>query len=150
MMIWGFALGGQTIKLADRAKRALVTDRFVLLRTCRQIYAEAAAIPHATNTFCFASAERYADYAKAGRLKLIQHVKVLDTAACYTKTSLLARRQSALRTIDVTIWRPRWHILSPTPYVAINTEAITEKFRGQKLTINFVNDSCQWFMSLED
>jgi hypothetical protein len=145
MMIWNFALSGQTIKLADRAKPALVTDRFVLLRTCRQIYAEAATVPYATNTFCLANAERYANYVKAGRLNLIQHIKVLDTAACYSKTSLLAGRESALRNIDVTIWRPRWHILSPTPFVAINTEAITKKFRGQKLTITFVDNARQWF-----
>jgi hypothetical protein len=129
-MIWEHALGGQMIKLGDRAEPTLVTDRFVLLRVCRQIYSEAAMLPHTTNTFCIKSAERYSDYAKAGLIKHVRHVKVFDEAACYMKTGLLSRRQRGLQKINVTIWRPRFGILSPTPWEAVKYQSHNRSLPG--------------------
>jgi hypothetical protein len=89
MMIWGYALDGQTIKLAPKRHsphRATqfddrfddrFHDRFPLLRVCRQVYTEAALLPYTRNTFSFHDLQDYFFYAGNGLIKHAQHITVL-------------------------------------------------------------------------
>jgi len=80
LMIWEFALGGQTIRL--RTKPDLLgavydpADRFPLLRIYRQIYSEAAVLPHSLTTFFSFDTDIYRSYIKAGLVKRIKHIRI--------------------------------------------------------------------------
>jgi hypothetical protein len=77
MMIWGYALGGQTIKLAPKTHsphRATqfddrFDDRFPLLRVAQ--------LPYTRNTFSFHDLQDYFFYAGNGLIKHAQYITVL-------------------------------------------------------------------------
>jgi hypothetical protein len=80
MMIWSYALSGQTIKLAPKRRPLEMVvwshDRFPLLRVCRQVYSEAAILPYTLNTFYFTILQHYLDYARSSLIKHVQHISM--------------------------------------------------------------------------
>jgi hypothetical protein len=80
MMIWGYSLGGQTIKLAQKRLSPhydpRLVNRFPLLRVCRQVYLDAAVLPYTLDTFRFHNYHHYRAHAGTGLIKYVQHLRL--------------------------------------------------------------------------
>jgi hypothetical protein len=83
-MIWGFALGGQKIRMgpvnfttsfyAKSPAKGTAQIHFDLLRVCRQVYAEAAPLPRTLNTPYFSGFSYFEETFATGRLRHVQMV----------------------------------------------------------------------------
>lgn len=134
MMIWGYVLGGQTLKAGSKSKRSRVMDPFPLLRVCRQIYAEAARMPFALNTFDFNSFKRYRSHAKSGWMK---HVHNISIHMCLGDKPEDIRHLDKFRTVQIVVrtWAGGRCRRSFAEYIKtyFSPQVVTVRFHPDKL-----------------
>lgn len=107
--IWHYVVGGQTIRpylpstehIGEDDKKKLASNswrpdkhRFSLLRVSRQIYTEAAILPHALSTFSFIGLSDFSAWTKGmpqWRLDIIEHIRSLKSTARRLSRAILCR-----------------------------------------------------------
>jgi hypothetical protein len=145
MMIWGYALGGQTIRLAPQQDppKAVVwsKDRFPLLRVCRQVYSEAAILPYALNTFQFTCGKHYSDYARSGLIRHAQHISMWKYSWSWWGRNFPYEHARVLKTIEIAL------LLVPgieLPNINANKKPFENLLPGVRVTVRVLDKGSDW------
>jgi hypothetical protein len=152
-MIWEYTLGGSIIRLRTDFFSAHVplaeappTDRFIALRVCRQIYAEAATVPYTSNTFAFGSPADLKRDTKSMQGHLINHMSriYLTTNPSWLETAELCQDSfplenlTALKEIETAVY-----CYGKT--VQPDVEALAKgHFKGLSATLHWDRDYDEW------
>ncbi|KAF2034836.1 hypothetical protein EK21DRAFT_84956 [Setomelanomma holmii] len=144
-MIWRYALGYQNVWLSTvrPIKEASWTDRCQLLRTCRQIYSEAAMMPYKYNTFYVGTIANYSRHLNLGNIQLAQHIRIRSTLPEITRR--FPRKQlSILQSVHITLFNPSSRVfgtIHPGHKVMQDAE---EFFQGKEFECRIFERECFW------